>query len=233
MRILVVEDEPKIRHVLMAYLEKEGWENDYTGDGHEAVAMHDYNQYDLILLDLKLNGLSGEEVCTRIREKSNVPIIMITSKSREDDVINGLHIGADDYILKPFRVKEVIAHIQALFRRMAVIERQDTHAARTSFDQGRLIVDFDAREVLVRGVRAHLTETEFKLLSIVACEPKRVFSRSDLYYRVLGYRFQGDGRTIDMHVRNLRKKIEADAAEPRYVVTKVGQGYQFAMQPDG
>lgn len=232
MHILIVEDEPKIRDVLIAYFEKEGWKTDYTSNGIEAVQKFDYVQHDLIILDLMLEGMPGEQVCSRIREKSNVPIIMLTSKSREIDTINGLNLGADDYIVKPFRAKELIARIHALFRRIAPVKRSSDEEKVVHFNGGKLIIDTDTREVMTHGRVVQLTATEFKLLSVLIRKPGKVFSRSDLSYTVQGYRFQGDGRAIDAHVKNLRKKIERDPSNPLYVVTVVGSGYKFSMQPD-
>ncbi|PYI56656.1 response regulator transcription factor [Paenibacillus flagellatus] len=231
MHILIVEDEPKIRDVLIAYLEKEGWTTDSTSNGIEAVQKFDYTQHDLIILDLMIEGMPGEQVCARIREKSNVPVIMLTSKSREADTINGLNLGADDYIVKPFRAKELIARIHALFRRIAPAKREDEKQV-LRFNGGKLVVDLDAREVTAGGKPAHLTATEFKLLSVLIRRPGKVYGRADLSYTVQGYRFQGDGRAIDAHVKNLRKKIEPDPGNPLYVVTVVGSGYKFSMNPD-
>jgi DNA-binding response OmpR family regulator len=232
MHILVVEDEPKIRDVLIAYFQKEGWEVDYTSDGHEAIRKFDYHQHDIIILDLMIEGLSGEDVCRLIREKSNVPIIMLTSKSREIDTINGLNLGADDYIVKPFRAKEVIARIQAVYRRASSAKPGVEEEHVLSFNKGHFIVDMDAREVLVDGRYVSLTATEFKLLSVLVNRPGKVYTRSDLSYKVQGYRFQGDGRTIDTHIKNLRKKIEPDHSNPTYVLTAVGIGYKFSFLPD-
>jgi DNA-binding response OmpR family regulator len=228
MHILVVEDEKKIRDVVVAYLKREGWEVDYTPDGHEAIQKFDYMQHDLIILDLMLEGLHGEQVCQRIREKSSVPIIMLTSKSRENDTINGLNLGADDYIIKPFKVKELIARIHAIFRRITPEEKSQSIM---TFKKGKLFVNFETNEVMVEGKFISLTGTEFKLLTIFVKSPKKTFSRSDLAYQVLGYR-SFSGRTIDAHVKNLRKKLESNSKEPEYIVTKIGSGYQFAVEMD-
>lgn len=232
MHILIVEDEPKIRDVLIAYFEKEGWKTDYTSNGNEAVQKFDYHQHDLIILDLMIEGLPGEQVCSRIREKSTVPIIMLTSKSRETDTINGLNLGADDYIVKPFRAKELIARIYALFRRIAPVKQENDEENIVRFMNGKLEVDVEKREVTCDGRHVPLTATEFKLLSVLLRKPGKVFSRSDLSYTVQGYRFQGDGRAIDAHVKNLRKKIEPDPSSPVFIITVVGTGYKFSMQPD-
>ncbi|MFE5320388.1 response regulator transcription factor [Paenibacillus sp. NPDC056579] len=232
MQILLVEDEPKIREVVTAYLKNEGWEVDCTANGLEAVQLFDNNSYDLVILDLMLEGLPGEEVCKRIREKSVVPIIMLTSKSRESDTIAGLNLGADDYIAKPFRVKEVIARIHALTRRIHAYKPDKAKETVLTFDRGQLVIDLEANTLLVRGVHANLTTTEFKLLTVFAGKPGKTWSRSDLSYHVLGYRFQGDSRSIDTHVKNLRKKIEEDSKDPKYILTLVGTGYKFAAEPD-
>lgn len=232
MHILIVEDEPKIRDVLIAYFEKEGWQVDFTSNGSEAVRKFDFHQHDLIILDLMIEGISGEQVCTMIREKSAVPIIMLTSKAREIDTINGLNLGADDYIVKPFRAKEVIARIYALFRRISPIRREGVSEPVHVFNRGHLKVDMEKMSAVTDGRPVNLTATEFKLLSVLARKPGKVYSRADLSYMVQGHRFQGDGRGIDAHVKNLRKKIEPDPSNPVYIVTVVGSGYKFAMQPD-
>jgi DNA-binding response OmpR family regulator len=232
MHILLVEDEPKIREVLTAYLKNEGWEVDFTANGLEAVQWFDSRTYDLVILDLMLEGLPGEEVCKQIREKSVVPIIMLTSKSRESDTIAGLRLGADDYIAKPFRVKEVIARIHALRRRIHAYTTDQAKPKVMTFDKGQLVIDLEANTLLVRGVHANLTTTEFKLLTVFTSKPGKIWARSDLSYHVLGYRFQGDSRSIDTHVKNLRKKIEEDSREPKYILTMVGSGYKFAAESD-
>lgn len=232
MHILVVEDEPKIRDVLVAYLQKEGWNVDFTSNGDEAVAKFDYHQHDLIILDLMIEGMSGEEVTRLIREKSNVPIIMVTSKARESDTINGLNLGADDYIVKPFSAKEVIARIYAVLRRTAPAKLEQDEPKVIVFHKGNLVVDLESREVIAGGKPVNLTATEFKLLAVFVGHPGKVFSRNELSYKVQGYRFHGDGRAIDAHIKNLRKKIEPDPSNPTYIVTAVGLGYKFAMLPD-
>ncbi|MFK7695632.1 response regulator [Paenibacillus sp. HJGM_3] len=232
MRILIVEDEPKIREVLIAYFAKEGWETDFTPNGHEAVSKFDYSQHDLIILDLMLEGLPGEDVCRLIREKSSVPIIMLTSRARESDTIRGLNLGADDYIVKPFRAKELVARIYALMRRVGPDKSGGSDSGVLPYNRGQLIIKPEEKDATVQGHRAGLTATEYKLLSVLSAEPNKVFSRSDLSYKVQGYRYQGDGRAIDAHVKNLRKKIEPDPNSPVYIVTVVGLGYKFAFAPD-
>ncbi|CAG7627593.1 Transcriptional regulatory protein BaeR [Paenibacillus solanacearum] len=232
MQILLVEDEPKIREVLIAYLRNEGWNVDFTPNGLEAVEMFSNRPYDLVILDLMLEGMPGEEVCRTIRQTSTVPIVMLTSKSRESDTIEGLKLGADDYIFKPFRVKEVIARIHALLRRVKAFVPEKQKTSVLTFDKGRLVLDMEAKTLLVRGVHANLTSTEFKLLTVFVDKPGKIFSRLDLSHQVLGYRFHGDSRSIDTHVKNLRKKIEEDTKEPKYILTMVGEGYKFTAEAD-
>ncbi|CAG7646435.1 response regulator [Paenibacillus allorhizosphaerae] len=232
MQILLVEDEPKIREVLIAYLRNEGWDVDFTPNGLEAVDMFSNRNYDLVILDLMLEGMPGEEVCRTIRQTSTVPIVMLTSKSRESDTIEGLKLGADDYIFKPFRVKEVIARIHALLRRVKTFVPEKQKSSVLTFDKGRLVLDMEAKTLLVRGLLANLTSTEFKLLTVFVEKPGKIFSRLDLSHQVLGYRFHGDSRSIDTHVKNLRKKIEEDTKEPKYILTMVGEGYKFIAEAD-
>lgn len=228
MRILLVEDETEIREVLAAYLRKEGWEVDMTPNGFEAFQKYDYMKHNLIILDLKLEGMPGEQVCQLIREKSNVPVIILTSKSLESDVVSGFDMGADDYVVKPFRVKELVARVKALMRRTS----QDGDKAGTlSFNNGALIIDPASAAVFVDGKRASLTSTEFKLLSVLTSKPMKLFSRSDLLYQALGYRFQEEGnRSLDVHIKNLRKKI--DNKHPQYIQTVIGMGYRFGYEAD-
>lgn len=228
MRILVVEDEEEIRNVLAAYLRREGWEVDVSSNGNEALQLFDLEKHSFVILDLKLEGLNGERVCELIREKSDVPIMMLTSKTLESDIIKGFGLGADDYVAKPFRVKEVVVRVKAIFKRLTAKEAP----AVTSFDGGAMKVDQSSGEVIVCGKRIKLTTTEFKLLKVLAGEPLKVFSRSDLMYKALGYRFQVEGRSLDVHVKNLRKKIEADNRNPRYIETVVGMGYRFTFHQD-
>lgn len=231
MHILVVEDEAEIREVLVAYFRKENWQVDVTANGIEAVQKYDYEKHDLVILDLKLEGMPGEKVCQLIREKSKVPIIMLTSKSMESDVIKGLEMGADDYVVKPFRVKELIARIKAIVRR-AQVEDDHTESLR-SFNQGNLLINLDGAEVIAEGKRISLTTTEFKLLSVLSSHPLKVVNRSDLLYQAMGSRFQEDGRSLDVHIKNLRKKIEPDTKNPQYIQTVIGMGYRFGYPLDG
>lgn len=231
LNIMIIEDESAISDVLESYFLNEGWKTISCKDGKEAIQKIGMQKLDLVILDLMLPGLPGEEVCRAIRQQSNVPIIMLTSKANEVDTINGLNLGADDYITKPFRMKEVIARIYALQRRMNML----THVSEplVTFNGGKMIINFETKEVMVDRKAANLTFTEFKLLNVLIKRPGKIYTRSDLSYEVLGYRFIGDGRTLDMHIKNIRRKIEEDPKNPIYIVTKVGEGYKFGFQMDG
>ncbi|UVI29358.1 response regulator transcription factor [Paenibacillus spongiae] len=233
MEILLVEDEEAIRDVLKSYFLNEGWNVRETDNGKQALQWIQNFKIDLIVLDLMIGGIQGEDVCRKIRQFSKVPIIMITSKVKEADTINGLNLGADDYIAKPFRTKEVIARIHALKRRMDMLTNDNLHrTAIKRFNRGRLSINHTTNEVFVNGERVELTHTEFKLLAVLTKRPGKIYSRHDLMYEVHGYRNIDVGRTIDMHIRNLRAKIEEDPREPIYIVTKIGSGYKFDFQSE-
>lgn len=230
MEIMIVEDEPSIREVLTSLFQAEGWKVHTSSDGKDALLKARNFKLDLIILDLMIPGIPGEEVCRSIRQDSNVPVIMITSKSNESDMVNGLNLGADDYITKPFRVKEVLARIHALKRRINMFSSNNNRIL--WFNKRRLVVNFELKEVFVDGKPANLTITEFKLFSILVKNPGKVYSRHDLSYEVQGYRFIGDGRAMDVHILNIRKKIEEDPKNPEYIVTKIGAGYKFNFFPE-
>lgn len=230
MNILIVEDEASVRDILQSYFINEGWNVHITSDGREALKRIQLLKLDLVVLDLMIQGLPGEEVCRNIRQVSNIPLIMITSKAREADMIHGLNLGADDYITKPFRMKEVIARIYALQRRINQLNKTGPNVL--YFNRRRLMVNFEFEDVYIDGKPANLTATEFRTLSILVKKPGKVFSRHDLSYEVQGYRFIGDGRVMDVHIRNIRRKIEEDPKNPQYIVTKIGSGYKFTFEPD-
>lgn len=230
MSILIVEDEKSIRDVLKSYFLREGW-NVYTSDnGLDALKIQRMFNLNVILLDLMIPQLSGEEVCRAIRQTSTVPIMIISSKSREADMVRGLDIGADDYIVKPFRIKEVIARVNALLRRIDMSNKKKAKVL--YFDNGNFKIDFETQELMVNQNLVKLTSTEFKILNALVEKPRKIFSRQDLSYIVQGYRSIGDGRTMDTHIKNLRKKIEEDPREPKYIVTKIGSGYRFNFHMD-
>jgi DNA-binding response OmpR family regulator len=223
-KILVVDDEKMIVEVLGAYLTNGGYKVYEAYNGLEAINLFDLEQPSLVILDLMLPDILGEDICKLIRQKSRTPIIMLTAKSAEHDIINGLHIGADDYIVKPFRAKEVLARVNALLRRT----RGDYLAGEpVSFDDGFLIIDFKSSVVKKCGEEVVLTATEYKLLSTLAKTPGKVFSREELIQYALNDDFNGYDRSIDTYIKNIRKKIEPDAKNPQFLLTVFGLGYKF------
>lgn len=229
--ILVVEDERKIRDLVRAYLERDGHEVLTTASGAEALTIAaDQADLSLVLLDLGLPDVPGEVVARELRQRSHVPIVMLTARGAEPDRIAGLEAGADDYIAKPFSPRELVLRIRAILRRSPDL-REPTD--RWSFDQGALVIDQDRREVIVRGEPVELTPTEWGVLVVLARTPGRVHSRYELINRVRGYEFAGYERTIDSHVKNLRRKLEVEPHEPHIVQTVVGGGYRLGCSPDG
>jgi two-component system alkaline phosphatase synthesis response regulator PhoP len=219
-RILVVDDEPQIVDLLRSYLKREGFEVDEAGDGEAALAACTRRRPDLVILDLMLPKLDGREVCRRVRESTNVPIIMLTARDEETDKLLGLELGADDYITKPFSPREVVARVRAVLRRGT---RDTVEVVRA----GDLTIDLRAHEVNLGGRRVDLTPTEFRLLETLASHPNQVFTRMQLIDRVQGHAFEGYERTVDAHVKNLRSKVEPDPKSPRYILTVYGIGYKF------
>jgi DNA-binding response OmpR family regulator len=221
-RILTVEDDERIRTAVKLALEDEGWSVEESETGEEALNAFQRQPSDVVLIDIMLPGIDGFDVCRSIRRVSDVPIIMVTARADTHDVVAGLEAGADDYLTKPFAPKELSARIRALLRRA---RSTDATSAQLRFGDLEIIPD----EGVVRraGEEIHLTKTEFKLLVELASSPGRVFSREVLLERVWGYGYFGDGRLVDVHVRRLRTKVEADAANPRHVVTVRGLGYKL------
>jgi DNA-binding response OmpR family regulator len=225
-KIVVIDDEESVRDVVRAYLEKDGFRVFVAADGRGGLALAERHQPDLIVLDLMLPDVSGEEICEEVRSRSDVPILMLTAKASEDERIAGLVAGADDYLVKPFSPRELVARVRAVLRRTQGIESPLVQLLR--FDDGRLEIDTVKHEVRRDGSSVDLTPNEYKLLLALATYPGRAYSRYELIDRVQGYDFDGDERTIDVHVRNLRKKLEPDPAKPRYVETVTGIGYRLA-----
>ncbi|MBU5677060.1 response regulator transcription factor [Alkaliphilus sp. MSJ-5] len=223
--VLVVDDEENIVSVVKAYLEKEGYTVLISYKGQEALNIFDEKEIDFIILDLMLPDLSGEEVCKKIRIKSNVPILMLTAKVDEGDRIYGLDIGADDYMPKPFSPKELVARVRAILRRTAG-DRIATEIV--ELHKGDLTINFTNMEVKKQGKLVDLTATEFKLLSLLAQNVGVVFSRDSLIEKVLGYDYEGYDRTIDTHIKNIRQKIEDK--DIKYIVTVYGVGYKFVEE---
>lgn len=224
-RILVVDDEKLIVKGLKFSLEQEGYEVECAYDGQTGLQMAQSTPFDLILLDVMLPGLTGYEVCQRIREDSDVPVIMLTARSEDIDKIMGLEYGADDYITKPFNILEVKARIKAIFRRNAKKDNQEKSGSTSVF--GDMTIDTVRRSVKIKGVDVNLTMREFDLLEFLSREPERVYSREELLKAVWDSDSAGDLRTVDVHVRRLREKIEKIPGSPEYVHTKWGIGYYF------
>lgn len=228
-RVLVVEDEKAILEAVTAYLEREGYWVTPVGDGAAALEQAARKAFDLIVLDLNLPKVPGEEVCRRIRDVSDVPIIMLTAKGAEEERIRGLEIGADDYLVKPFSPRELIARVRALLRRA----HADSDPQRDRLDYEGLAIDLRSHRVYVDAAEVELTASEYKLLVTLARYPGRVYPRMELVEKVLGYDFEGYERAIDSHVKNLRAKLGDDPREPRFIQTVTGVGYRFdAAQAD-
>lgn len=228
-RILLVEDEKNIRDAVAAYLERAGYWVTPAADGQEAVDAFSLHQFDLVILDLMLPRLPGEKVCRIIRDTSDGPIIMLTAKGEVEDRIVGLELGADDYLIKPFSPRELVARVRALLRRAHI----DSEPQREVLDFGGLTIDLNGHKVLVNDEEVDLTASEFKLLTTLSRYPGRVYSRMELVEKVLGYDFEGYERTIDSHVKNLRAKIGDDPRNPRWIYTVHGVGYRFEVPRDG
>ncbi len=224
MRILLVDDEKKITTVLKAYLQQEGFQVSTAVNGLIALTMFKENPFDLLILDLMLPGLSGTEICREIRKISSVPIIMLTAKVEEEDRIQGLSIGADDYITKPFSPREVVARVRAVLRRTS--NETAPLADVISYDNG-LTIDNIQHEIRLHDQEVSLTPTEFKILGALAKNPGRVYSRGQLVEIVQGHDFDGDDRVIDAHIKKIRQKIEATPSEPQLIMTVYGIGYKF------
>ncbi|MCU1453334.1 MAG: putative OmpR family two-component response regulator [Acidimicrobiales bacterium] len=221
-RILAVEDDERIRAAVKLALEDEGWQVEEAANGEEALLSFAQAPTDVVLIDIMLPDIDGFEVCRAIRRTSDVPIVMVTARDDTHDVVAGLEAGADDYMTKPFAPKELSARIRALLRRVRTSEPGNLHLR-----FGDLEVVPDEGVVRRGGADVHLTKTEFKLLVELASSPGRVFSREILLDKVWGYDYFGDGRLVDVHVRRLRTKVEADPANPRHVVTVRGLGYKL------
>lgn len=224
-RVLVVDDEKLIVKGIRFSLEQEGMEVDCAYDGEEALEKAKEKEYDMILLDIMLPKLTGLEVCQQIREFSSVPIIMLTAKGEDMDKILGLEYGADDYITKPFNILEVKARIKAIMRRMRKEEAEESFGK--TLVSGDLKLDCEGRRVFIAGKEINLTAKEFDVLELLAKNPNKVYSRENLLNLVWGYEYPGDVRTVDVHIRRLREKIEAVPSDPKYVHTKWGIGYYF------
>ena len=220
-RILIVEDDPKTSASIEMYLRHDGFRTDIARTGDEGLKFARDRKPQLIVLDVMLPGMSGIDVCRTLRSESRVPIVMLTARSTEEDKLRGLEIGADDYVTKPFSPRELVARVRAVLRRSDA-------PAEAPVAAGDVVIDFESREVQVAGKIIEVTAAEFRLIETFVSAPGRVFSRDELMRRVFGDSYEGLDRTIDVHVKNLRAKIEDDRANPRRIVTVFGVGYKFA-----
>jgi DNA-binding response OmpR family regulator len=221
-RVLVVDDDVKTVELVKLYLNRDGYKVITAYDGVEALRLARESHPDLIVLDLMLPGMDGLEVCRTIREESDVPIIMLTARTTDQDKLTGLSLGADDYVTKPFSPRELAARVRAVLRRIPGERGPDEIKHR------ELTVDFVRHEAYLAAKPLNLTTVEFKLLGVLAREPGRVFSRAQLIEKALGYGFDGFDRTIDVHILNLRRKLEPDPKHPRYLKTVYGAGYKLS-----
>lgn len=223
-QILLVDDEVKITQVLSAYLEKEGYQSIVAHDGKTALELLQLHPISLILLDLMLPDIPGEKLCEQIRAQYRIPIIMLTAKSQEQDILDGLEVGADDYLTKPFSPRVVVAKVGAVLRRA---ESDELLSVPVSYRDGYLVIDFNNKTVLKEGTPIHLTPTEYQILRTLAKAPKRIFTREQLILFALGDDYDGYNRSIDTYIKSLRSKIEPDRHDPAFIVTVHGVGYQF------
>ena len=225
-KVLVVDDEKLIVKGIRFSLEQDGMEVDVAYDGEEALQKAKEIEYDIVLLDVMLPKLSGFEVCTQIREFSSMPIIMLTAKGEDMDKILGLEYGADDYITKPFNILEVKARIKAIMRRSSGKKGEEKSKSQL-MEHGALKIDCDSRRVFIEGKEVNLTAKEFDLLELLTGNPNKVYGRENLLKLIWGSDYPGDVRTVDVHIRRLREKIEHNPSEPEYIHTKWGVGYYF------
>jgi DNA-binding response OmpR family regulator len=229
-KVLIIEDELKIQQIVKAYLQKEGLEVLTAGDGAEGLRLIKEANPDLIILDLMLPAIPGEEILARLRQTSEIPVIILSAKSSEDERIFGLNIGADDYLIKPFSPRELVARVQAHLRRTR--SNQPAPATAFSFNDRKLLIDTSRHEVYFDSNPIGLTPTEFKILQLLSQTPGQVFSRSQLLEQTQGTSYEGYDRTIDSHIKNLRQKIEPDINEPSFILTVFGIGYKFGGSRD-
>jgi len=235
MKILVIEDEANIIQVMRLYLEQAGYTVLSASDGVAGLELHAREHPDLVILDLMLPALDGMEVCRRIRAWANTPILMVTARQGEEDRVSGLELGADDYLVKPFSPRELVSRVRAILRRTTTtsskeqesITEEHTSKKGEELHFGSLIINIPARRVIIVGQQVTLTVKEFDLLVTLASAPDRVFTREALLNQVWGYTYLGDGRTVDVHIGTLRKKLEAIQDAPHYIQTVWGVGYKF------
>jgi DNA-binding response OmpR family regulator len=228
-RVLIVEDDRDIAHLVELHLRDLGCLCDIARDGESGLARALKGQYDLVILDLMLPGLDGIEICKELRlEKNYTPILMLTSRSEDFDRVLGLELGADDYLTKPFSIREFLARVKAIFRRVEALKDETTSDLSKEIVHGSLIIDRENRKVTVNGRKVDLTPKEYDLLLLFAVHPGRTYTREQLLNTVWGPQFEGYDHTVNSHINRLRAKIERDIAHPRYILTTWGVGYRFA-----
>jgi len=228
--VLIIEDEPKLRDFVRSYLEQDGFAVLSAATGADGLQLAATARPDLIVLDLGLPDISGEAVAAEVRRTSQVPIVMLTAKVEEADRVRGLELGADDYVTKPFSPRELVLRVRAVLRRGTMTEEP---VASRDYGGGRLTIDEATRKVTVDGTVRELTPTEWGILLALTTQPGRVYSRSELINRARGHDFEGYERSVDSHIKNLRRKIEADPSQPEIVVTVLGGGYRLGLSRDG
>jgi len=221
-KVLVVDDDPGIVRVVRAYLEQEGFQVLAAYDGKKAMHIARHDKPDLVVLDLMLPEMDGWDVCRALRKESDVPVIMLTARVEETDKLIGLELGADDYVTKPFSPRELVARVRTVLRRV-----QGAPPKPETISRGEITVDLARHAVTVRGESVDLTPTEFDLLAVLMQDAGRSFTRTQLLEQTQGYAYEGYERTIDVHIKNLRQKIEADPRNPRHITTVYGVGYKF------
>lgn len=222
MKILIVDDEKLLVKGMKFNFEQDGYQVETAYDGKEALRLAHDKSLDIIILDLMLPKIDGLSVCQKIREFSNIPIVMLTAKSEDMDKIMGLEYGADDYITKPFNILELKARVKAIMRRMTPAQSN-----KSKVEFGDISLDYNQRKININGNSIDLTSKEFDLIDLFVSNPEKVYSRDNLLDLIWGYDYPGDARTVDVHIRRLREKIEPNSAEPRYILTKWGAGYYF------
>jgi DNA-binding response OmpR family regulator len=223
-KVLIIDDEEKLVEVIKSYMEKEGYTAITAYNGSEALEQYKSHKPDLVVLDLMLPDLSGEDICSYIRSMGDTPIMMLTAKAEEEYILNGLDIGADDYITKPFSPKQLIARAKAVLRRTHIATVEEFTL---TYNHGDLVINIESHSVKKSGQTVSLTPAEFEILLKLAKHPNKVFTREELIAFVLGEDYEGYDRTIDTHIKNLRQKIETNTKEPQYVITVYGVGYKF------
>lgn len=223
--ILIIEDEKMISDVIKSYLEKEGYRVRCEQDGKEGLKTFLKTKPDFLILDLMLPGMSGEEICKTVRSNSRTPIIMLTAKSEEDEVLEGLDIGADDYVTKPFSVKELVGRVKAVLRRSS--NEPEPLFNKVTFNNGELEINLSNNEVKKQGESVKLTPNEYRILITLLKFPNKTFTREELIEIAFGQEYEGYTRTIDTHIKNLRQKLEEDIKNPKYIITMHGFGYRF------